>query len=432
MIFSEYFINEPSARNFPEKFLYHIWDEQHLKCDKNKTLKTVSGNRLTINFQGHYNTFSGADFKNALLQIDDNQLSGDVEIHLFSSDWYHHQHDTNPAYNSVVLHVVLKHNHHLPITLNEKNEQIEILVLEDIISDEIEKLFKKYSENDYQFNDKYCALFSSIRPEFFDNLLVKSGLERLEKKIKRFEAELSFVSIDQLFYQSIFESLGYSKNKTQFYLFSKENNWLYYKQKNLSLEDFVHDLINKADFESNKYNWYLFRIRPQNHPKNRIYQIATFIYNSFSASLTSEIAKMFSFTEDDFTISKLETRIFTSISQENYFSKYKIGKNRVRTMIVNIFIPLMMIYSNYTNDKKLNSLCKRVYLNISGLELNNICTLMKKYMTKEQFLITQKKAVNQQGLLNIYYKYCINHMCSICKENMLNSVIQEEHCFPEI
>jgi hypothetical protein len=70
------------------------------------------------------------------------------------------------------------------------------------------------------------------------------------------------------------------------------------------------------------------------------------------------------------------------------------------------------------NDIELQDLCQEIYLNYSGLESNNIDQLMKQYMTEEQFLVSQKKAVYQQGLLNVYYKFCINHLCKLCLMNI--------------
>ncbi len=36
--------------------------------------------------------------------------AGNVEIHVKSSDWYVHHHETDTAYDSVILHVVWEHN----------------------------------------------------------------------------------------------------------------------------------------------------------------------------------------------------------------------------------------------------------------------------------------------------------------------------------
>ena len=77
----------------------------------------------------------------------------------------------------------------------------------------------------------------------------------------------------------------------------------------------------------------------------------------------------------------------------------------------------MMIYADRTNEPELKNLCTEIYQTFPGLSNNNIDDIMKTYMTEEQFALSQKKAIYQQGILNIYNKYCQNHLCDLCKEN---------------
>jgi len=415
------------AFNFSEKFLYHIWDAQHLRYDTQpRTLSTVTGKSVQVSFAGHYNTMNGPDFLNATIDIGGRQLQGDVEIHLNSGDWYQHQHDQNPAYNNVILHLVYNHNHHLNKTLTEDNEQIEILEIKDCLSEEVDKLFHEYQGTAFSPHPKYCRLFANIRPEFFEVFLAHSGQERLERKIKRFKAELSFVSIDQLIYQSIFEALGYSKNKHQFYLFAKENSWLSYKQRfqaGMTASEFTEALLAAAGFAENRYNWYMFRIRPCNQPQARISQIAQFIYSSFTTSLITEIQKLFSFTKADFSMKAFKARLYERLYVENSHSQYKLGVDRINALVINVFIPILMVYAQQVNDTELGTLCNDIYANFEGLKENYIDQIMHNYLTESQVKLSAKKAIYQQGLLNTYHRYCINHLCDVCcnqKKEMLN------------
>jgi hypothetical protein len=413
------------SNSFPEKFLYHIWDAQHIKyIYNNKALKTVSGKDIKIHFQGHYNTMEGPDFKNASIEINDKEFIGDIEIHINSTDWYAHHHEENKAFNNVILHVVYNHNQQYNKTLNESNKKIEKKKIKNLLSEEIEILFKKYSEKTDLNKERFCNFFSLIRPEFFEQELTKNGWERLQKKVNRFGAELSFVSIDQLVYQSILEAMGYSKNKYQFYQFSKDYTWIHYKnkvtQENLSIKGFIDLIVADAQFDTKKYEWNISRIRPCNHPKVRLIQIATFIYKSFSTSCITEVQKLFSFTKYNFKLNEAKKQIYNVLCNENGFTKYKLGKERINTIIINIFIPLLLVFSKLNQDLQLGEICYKIYEDFTSLEENHIDNIMNKYMTETQYKKSQSKAIYQQGLMNIYYKYCINHLCELCEHELKN------------
>ncbi|NJO03862.1 MAG: DUF2851 family protein, partial [Bacteroidia bacterium] len=86
-----------------EDFLHFIWQFQHF--DKN-ALATTQQQSLSILDTGKRNADAGADFQMAKVIMDGVAWAGSVEIHLKSSDWNHHQHQQDPSYNNVVLHVV--------------------------------------------------------------------------------------------------------------------------------------------------------------------------------------------------------------------------------------------------------------------------------------------------------------------------------------
>lgn len=69
-------------------------------------MTTVDGRRVQVLDPGRLNTDAGPDFFNAKIVIDGQKWAGDVEIHVRASDWHRHRHDDDPAYRSVILHVV--------------------------------------------------------------------------------------------------------------------------------------------------------------------------------------------------------------------------------------------------------------------------------------------------------------------------------------
>ncbi len=76
---------------------------------------------------GTWNRFApGPDFRNACIRIGEITWFGDVEIHVKSSDWVKHRHQTDPKYRNVILHVVAENDK--PLVFNE--ELIPTLVVE--------------------------------------------------------------------------------------------------------------------------------------------------------------------------------------------------------------------------------------------------------------------------------------------------------------
>ena len=86
-----------------EDFLHYVW--QHKKMTL-KSLKTTTKEPINLKAVGLPNLNSGPDFFNALLTIDTQLWAGNVEIHVKSSDWYVHNHETDAAYDNVILHVL--------------------------------------------------------------------------------------------------------------------------------------------------------------------------------------------------------------------------------------------------------------------------------------------------------------------------------------
>lgn len=68
---------------------------------------TRDGKRVRVVYPGIRVGNSGPDYKEAVVRFGSGaETTGDVELHLDSHDWYRHGHNTDPAYDGVVLHVV--------------------------------------------------------------------------------------------------------------------------------------------------------------------------------------------------------------------------------------------------------------------------------------------------------------------------------------
>src|SRR5919199_844755 len=89
------------AERVREALIVDIWERQAFDDGALRGLGLGGG------FRGVPSDAGGPDYQDAILAWDEREvISGDVEFHARSSDWYRHGHDRDPRYNRVVLHVV--------------------------------------------------------------------------------------------------------------------------------------------------------------------------------------------------------------------------------------------------------------------------------------------------------------------------------------
>jgi uncharacterized protein DUF2851 len=98
-------LGEPAAEPISEAELSWIWAGQRYPAG---ALQLVDGRPLRVVNPGRTGGGAGPDFLDAVLEIDGQILRGDVELHVRASWFRAHGHDTDAAYDGVVLHVVFR------------------------------------------------------------------------------------------------------------------------------------------------------------------------------------------------------------------------------------------------------------------------------------------------------------------------------------
>lgn len=112
----------------PERLLAKLW-----MAKAGRSLRTTNGRKLRVLYPGRPAPGHGPDFRDAVLEIDGQRISGPVERHRKPSDWRSHGHHLDAAYDNVILHVVSSrrgdctgdalHNHHAPHAYRGANER---------------------------------------------------------------------------------------------------------------------------------------------------------------------------------------------------------------------------------------------------------------------------------------------------------------------
>lgn len=212
---------EGTERLIKEELVRCIWFGQHIK--KNG-LFTDDGLRLEVLSPGWWNSEGGPDFKHAEILLEGKGLiKGNVEVHVFSSDWIRHQHDKQSTYGTVCLHVAMWNDGHGESMKNHCGQAIPQLILSKYLDTGLDELVELIDVESYlkgeKVNPGHCRTKrenQKIDDQWIGRFLDYAGDERILQKAKRYERWLEKGTFEQVLYEAIMESLGYKNNKEPF------------------------------------------------------------------------------------------------------------------------------------------------------------------------------------------------------------------------
>ncbi len=411
-----------------EDFLYYLWQYKNYK----NSLVTVDGKGVTVVDVGVRNYDSGPDFKEAKIIINNTIWYGSIEMHIKSSDWIKHAHDTDEAYDSVILHFVYEND--IDIKTIGGN-LLDVVELKGNIKVGQYARFKELvaSKSWIPCSKQIKDVKDLILYSWLDRLLI----DRLERKTIEIENSLkdNTNNWEQTFYISLARNFGFNTNSDAFEQLAKltpidviaryKNNLfqleaLMFGQSSLlnpALNDeYSKKLISEYEFLKRKhklesvysYQWKFLRMRPVNFPTIRIAQFAKLISKSSHLfSLIIEMGKL-----DD--IRKL-FEIDPSEYWTNHYvfgkkaksSKKSFGNSSFNLILINTIVPFLFVYSNHNGDDNLKTRAL-MFLQHTKPENNSIIS---------NFLhdgVVVHNAAQSQALLELKNNYCKQQKCLQC------------------
>ena len=191
-----------------EKHLCDAW-ESGAASKLKRPLRTVTGSKVGVIHVGTRNSGDGPDFLGAIIGIESpgqprRVIRGDVEMHLRASDWFAHGHDTNPAFASVILHVV-----------EDAQGMTEIagVPLLEMRQDTRRRKRMAAAANRQQ---RAISGLRRVTPRGMADILDLLGDARLEERAAAIEGDIAVVGPAQALYEALFRGLGYTRNMTAF------------------------------------------------------------------------------------------------------------------------------------------------------------------------------------------------------------------------
>jgi hypothetical protein len=414
-----------------ESILHYIWKTQSF--DRND-LRTTSGLPISILKPGWHNHDAGPDFLEARIKIDEMEWAGQIEIHVRSSEWYQHKHHTDPAYESVILHVVWSNDRQV---IHDDGACIHTLELKDRVDI---NLLHRYENLMQQTDPIICsARLDSI--ETFDKaaMLERTVMERLESKASDVLSNLQENENDweKTSYLLLARAFGLKVNAEAFEELAKatpsnllkklrhnrtQRMALLYGQAGLLQPDREDDYFNQLQeeyrFLKSKHklqgaisptHWKFSKLRPFSFPTVRIARFCLVMeqLDHIHHSLI-EIEDIKSFfnrinREDDpywsthYDFGKKSSRNFS-----------KIGGSFQDVIVLNVIVPLLAAYSKGIDDQRYMDKALSL-LESTNAEKNSIT---RRYLERG-FPI--QNGLDSQGAIHLFKEYCHRRRCLQCQ-----------------
>lgn len=413
-----------------EKLMQYVWKH---RLWRSEDMVTNTGKKVRVVDPGLLNTDAGPDFFNAKIKIDGHMWVGNVEMHYRATDWKRHHHDSDKAYDSVILHVVAKDD--APVR-RTNGELIPQLVLE--VSP--------------QFNADYASLVGAIievpcatKIKQVPHLTIVEwveglAFERLHGKVERIHQLLDSFngSWEDVCYVTLARNFGFGINndaferlarRTPLRLLGKHSDSvlqieaLLFGQAGMldaqkpGMDSYYSQLCTEYAFLSNKFqltpmekeSWKLFRIRPQNFPYRRIAMLAQFIEGGFrmmnrilEAEGEKEMRALF-----EVELSGYWTKHYT-FGKPNERATATLSRSSIDIILINTVAPLLYAYGELTGSYEMTDKAIKLLEDLRA-ESNSIVSHFVAYG------IDCPDALTSQALVQLKREYCDARKCIYCK-----------------
>jgi len=412
-----------------EDFLHYLWK---LKKIDFSGLISTDNEEVTILDFGSYNTDSGPDFFNAKVKINDTIWAGNIEMHVYSSDWIKHKHHHDQAYKNVILHVVYEEDIKIKSNTGTKLPTIELK----------NRIFKNDLKNYklLKFNKNWIPCekaIGQVSSLSIENALEKALINRLINKSEHLKSILDDKqnNWDEAFYIFLARYFGMKTNSDAFEALAKKLPYkiilkekddlnkieaLLFGQAGMLNELFVDEyplfLKNEYEHLKNKYNlapvptsiWKFSKLRPLNFPTIRISQFANILFNQ-----NHIFRNVFECNNIDCLIKIFKTQ--TSQYWENHFifdeqsinKKKSIGKKSIEVLIINTVVPALFYFGYINNETLYKEKAIDLLINLPA-ENNSIINKWK------NLNININSAFDSQALLELKQNYCDKKRCLEC------------------
>lgn len=415
-----------------ERLMQYVWQHRLWPCG---SLTTVDGRRVTVIDQGTLNTASGPDFFNAKVKIGDRLWAGNVEIHVRATDWHRHGHDSDRAYDSVILHVVDRDDGPVHRSNGELIPQLRLPCSPDF--------YNQYTGlvNRADRDLPCAATIATLPPLYISDWLAALAMERIYQKADRISELVARTAGDweQACFVTIARALGFGINSQPMELLATGTplSTLYkHADSQLSVEamlfgqsglldaapsgdPYIDMLRREYAFLSTKFGlhpldapgWKTGGLRPPNFPHRRIAALAAMVHSRrrlfseivsvetpdqafgiFNVGLTGFWAKHFSFGR----------------TADAGHGSARLSHSSIDILTINVVAPMIMAYGMAMGEIDVS---ERVVSLLEAMkpESNSLVGMFARAGVKA------RDAMASQALVQLRRNYCEARKCLYCR-----------------
>ena len=305
--------------------------------------------------------------------VADLALVGDVEFHIRASDWFAHNHHTDPRYNQVLLHVVLYLDTDKP-TQRQDGVQIPTCSLLDL------------PQKPLHVSPWPCQQ-TPLAPSASTTTLLYAGLLRFHEKSQTLSQAIAETSpppgsaynaYDTCLLAALAEALGYGRDRAFFRAVG---------QRLVGLPTHIPEPLGHKP-------------NPAPLDARRLHILSTLSARWQRSGAWSTFLPAF---QPELDTKSALTALRTAFDP--------LSKARTDILICNVILPFAVAIANLENNTRLATRAQHLYLAYPALVSNRITRIMS---TQLQLPAEPEQACLQQGLHYVYAQTCRAKECWVC------------------
>jgi len=416
-------------------------------------LETEAGQSLRVIYPGKASDTPGSDFQDAVININQHTLKGNIEIHVNSSGWHIHQHHLNPAYNNVVLHVALRYDRNGDIMLQNGDAIPAVIIGKYFTNNNIVQMPEMVP----------CSGIAKNSPEKLLKILETAGTTRFLEKAAQFSDQIQHRDAGQCLYTGIMKALGYTRNQENFQELAEKVPLRVLESvgdPGNEAEDHLQQLAlllgtagflpsqrpesEYAPFEDYAYvkkletvwetiaqtevmdyrAWQVFRVRPSNSPLRRLAGMGLLLQRYRRKSFLRGLSELVVNAPLEKGHNLLEAGLMAA--DDGYWArrfdfgkgypglgKWLIGESRAADIVINVLLPFVYTRGQENGRKEPAEKALALYCSYPPAETNTLERHMKAQFGLKSTQINSAR--RQQGLLHLYKKWCTQGRCGECE-----------------